>query len=77
LKKEAEDLGVEFELNANVQHLTSEQPHTIRLSAQDKGQKFDAVIACTGLASAELLKPLGIKIPLMAVHGYSISACST
>jgi D-amino-acid dehydrogenase len=74
LKKEAEDLGVEFELNANVQNLTPEQPHTIRISSQDKGQNFDAVVACTGLASTELLKPLGIKIPLMAVHGYSISA---
>ena len=74
LKKEAEDLGVEFELSANVQNLAPEQPHTIRLSAQDKGQKFDAVVACTGLASAALLKPLGVHIPLMAVHGYSISA---
>jgi D-amino-acid dehydrogenase len=74
LKKEAEDLGVEFELNAHVQNLLPDLPHTIRLSSQDKGKKFDAVVACTGLASAELLKSLGIKIPLMAVHGYSISA---
>lgn len=74
LKKEAEGLGVEFELNAQVQHLLPNDPHTIRLVAQYEGQKFDAVVACAGLASAELLKPLGIKIPLMAVHGYSISA---
>ncbi len=74
LKKEAEDLGVEFELNAHVQNLLPNQAHTIRLSQQDKGQKFDAIVACAGLASAALLKPLGIKIPLMAVHGYSISA---
>jgi len=74
LKKEAEHLGVEFELNALVQNLLPDKPHTIRLSEQDKGVKFDAVIACTGLASAQLLKPLGIKIPLVAIHGYSISA---
>ena len=29
---------------------------------------------CAGLASAALLKPLGLKIPMAAVYGYSISA---
>ena len=29
---------------------------------------------CAGLASAQLLKPLGLKIPMAAVYGYSISA---
>ncbi|OQC05471.1 MAG: D-amino acid dehydrogenase small subunit [Alphaproteobacteria bacterium ADurb.Bin100] len=29
---------------------------------------------CAGLASAALLRPLGLKLPLVAVHGYSVSA---
>ena len=29
---------------------------------------------CAGLASAQLLRPLGLKIPMAAVYGYSISA---
>lgn len=35
---------------------------------------FDAVVVCAGLDSAALLRPLGLKLPLVAVHGYSISA---
>ena len=29
---------------------------------------------CAGLASAQLLKPLGMNIPMAAVYGYSLSA---
>lgn len=32
------------------------------------------MVVCAGLASAALLRPLGIKIPMAAVYGYSISA---
>jgi len=31
-------------------------------------------VLCAGLDSARLLAPLGLRIPLIAVHGYSISA---
>jgi D-amino-acid dehydrogenase len=36
--------------------------------------EFDAVVMCAGLASARLLAPLGLKIPMTAVYGYSLSA---
>lgn len=74
LKKEAENLGVQFELNAQVQNLAPSQPLAIQLLGQSKQEMFDAIVVCTGLSSAQLLKPLGIHIPLMAIHGYSISA---
>jgi D-amino-acid dehydrogenase len=32
------------------------------------------VVVSAGLASAALTKPLGLRIPLVAVHGYAISA---
>jgi D-amino-acid dehydrogenase len=35
---------------------------------------FDAVVVCAALGSAALLRPLGLKLPLQAVHGYSITA---
>jgi D-amino-acid dehydrogenase len=35
---------------------------------------FDAVLVCAGVHSAALLRPLGLKLPLAAVYGYSISA---
>jgi D-amino-acid dehydrogenase len=35
---------------------------------------FDALVVCAGVASGQLLNPLGLKLPLMPVYGYSISA---
>lgn len=74
LKNESESRGVTFHFNADVLPLSPSQPQTIRASVHDSGTKFDAVVVCAGLASARLLRPLGLKVPLMAVYGYSISA---
>lgn len=78
LKKEAEALGVRFEFNATVYPLDPAQPTRIRaIQAEMEGPqegRFDAVLVCGGVESAALLAPLGMDIPLAAVHGYSISA---
>lgn len=74
LKSEAETLGVKFHFNTTVLPLSNAHPKTICTSEQDRGEKFDAVVVCAGLASAQLLRPLGLRIPLAAVHGYAISA---
>jgi D-amino-acid dehydrogenase len=37
-------------------------------------RRFDATVVCAGVDSVRLLRPLGLKIPLAAVHGYSVSA---
>ena len=74
LKGEAEALGVKFHFNTSVLPLSNAQPKTIRASEQDMGEKFDAVVVCAGIASAKLVRPLGLRIPLAAVHGYAISA---
>ena len=74
LKSEAETLGAKFHFNTPVQPLSNAQPKTIRTSEQDMGEKFDAVVVCAGLASAQIVRPLGLRIPLTAVHGYAISA---
>lgn len=74
LKSEAESMGVVFRFNSDVQPLSTVEPKIIRTSPQDKGEKFDAVVLCAGLASAQLIRPLGLRLPLAAVHGYTISA---
>ncbi len=74
LKGEAETLGVKFHFNTGVLPLSNAQPKTIRTSEHEMGEKFDAVVVCAGLASAQLLRPLGLRIPMTAVHGYAISA---
>jgi D-amino-acid dehydrogenase len=37
-------------------------------------ERFDAVVVAAALASARLLRPLGLKLPLQPVYGYSITA---
>jgi D-amino-acid dehydrogenase len=37
-------------------------------------ERFDAVVICAGMQSAPLLARIGIKLPLMAAHGWTLTA---
>ena len=77
LKTQAQRLGVQFEFNSTVAPLDPTAPSTLRIvsdMAQARQQRFDAVVVCGALESATLLRPVGLRLPLAAVHGYSISA---
>ena len=77
LKSEAQRLGVSFEFNSLVAPLDPAEPANLRIrteSSTPRQQRFNAVVVCGGLDSTVLLRPLGLKLPLAAVHGYSISA---
>ena len=77
LKSQAQRLGVTFEFNSLVAPLDPAAPANLRIrteAAAPRQQRFDAVVVCGGLDSTVLLRPLGLKLPLAAVHGYSISA---
>ena len=78
LKNECQRRGVAFEFGTTVSRV--ETGKGIRLHLQGAGpgdgtaRDFDAAVACAGLGSAQLLKPLGLKLPMAAVYGYSVSA---
>ena len=78
LKNQTQALGARFEFNCSVAPLDPAQPTLLRITqgsdAAPVTQRFDAVVVCGGLASAALLRPVGLRVPLAAVHGYSISA---
>jgi D-amino-acid dehydrogenase len=74
LKAEAQQLGVQFEFNRTVAHITPAPEATISIADESAPRHFDAVVVCAGLASATLLKPLGLRIPLATVYGYSVTA---
>ncbi len=74
LKDKARDLGVNFEFNTTVAQLNRAQTASVLIAGNNTPRQFDRVVMCAGLASATLLKPLGLKIPMTAVYGYSISA---
>lgn len=70
----AEQWGAKFEFNATVTGIVSTQPATLRLENETEPRRFDAIVLCAGVQSAALLAPLGIRLPLRPVYGYSISA---
>jgi D-amino-acid dehydrogenase len=74
LKKEAEARGARFEFNTSVSALDPSRPSRLAVAGEPHPREFDAVVMCAGLASAQLLRPLGMNIPMAAVYGYSVSA---
>ena len=74
LKQEAQRNGVRFEFNTLVAQLDRARPASFLIAGESVPRNFDRLVVCAGLDSAQLLKPLGLKIPMVAVYGYSISA---
>jgi D-amino-acid dehydrogenase len=74
LKAKAEALGVKFMFNQAVDQVNTAQTASLLIANERTPRTFDAVVLCAGLASAALLRPLGIHVPLAAVYGYSITA---
>lgn len=78
IRTEAQTLGVNFEFNSAVGPLDPAAPTTLPVwgleSREPARRTFDAVVVCGAVDSAELLRPLGLHIPLAPVYGYSISA---
>ena len=74
LKNEAQRMGVQFRFNTRVAHIDTSHGITLKTDAQTAVARFDAAVMCAGVSSAHLLQPLGLKIPLAAVYGYSLSA---
>ena len=75
-------LGVEFRFGTRVTSLRPGSPVVVEsqgngnaLPAQTSfPESFDAVVVCAGQASRSLFAPLGLQLPILPVHGYSITA---
>ncbi|MDP2988902.1 FAD-dependent oxidoreductase [Hydrogenophaga sp.] len=86
LRAQAQQSGCHFEFNTIVSRVEALTPAGFQLElvhtashpnndgAPARPQRFDAVVMCTGAASAGLLAPLGLKAPLQTVRGHSLSA---
>ena len=74
LKQQAEALGVRFSFNTTLLPLQRQRPTHLQIKGASAEMTFDAVLVCAGLAGPTLLQPLGIRLPLIAVHGYSVTA---
>jgi D-amino-acid dehydrogenase len=74
LKNAALAKGVTFAFNKTVERIDTSAGMRLHIADEATPQRFDAAVLCAGVDSARLLRPLGLKIPLAAVHGYSVSA---
>ncbi len=74
LRDAAETLGARFRFGTAVQPLDAAAPTTVRPLGTTPEERFDAVVVCAGVQSPALLAPLGLRIPLRPVYGYSVSA---
>jgi D-amino-acid dehydrogenase len=71
LKAEAERLGAEFRFRQTVQAIVPGTPPSVQVAGQ--ALAFDAVVVCTGPEAAELLVPLGLRLPVLPVWGYALT----
>lgn len=77
VKDAARAAGARFEFNTTVLPLDRAAPTTLQVQQGDaapRADTFDSVVVCGGLESAALLRPLGFRIRMAPVYGYSISA---
>ncbi|MDA7417482.1 D-amino acid dehydrogenase [Xenophilus arseniciresistens] len=74
LKREAEALGVQFFFDCDIAPLSAAAPRSLRLAGGSEDARYDAVVICAGVDSPALLRPLGVRVPVMPVYGYSITA---
>ena len=74
LKSEAQRIGVNFLFNTVVAQINHSNGAAVWVASETAPRHFDATVICAGIASAALLKPVGLSVPLAAVYGYSLSA---
>lgn len=68
--------NVQFMLGTQVTALRADAAcRPARISVQANGQAIEAdhVVLCAGTASADLLEPLGVRIPIYPLKGYSLT----
>ncbi len=71
LKGEAQRHGADFRFDTPVLRVAAGAQPAVVTAAGERA--FDALVLCSGVDSNALLKPLGLRLPLAAVYGYSLT----
>jgi D-amino-acid dehydrogenase len=78
LKDEAQRRGAAMRFGHDVLGLAPGRPARLRwrptAGGRDTEENFDAVIVCAGALANRLLAPLDLRLPMIPVHGYSVTA---
>lgn len=73
LKAQAQRLGVNFRFDTLVRALRPGLTPAILVN-DGAWQEHDALVVCAGVHATGLLAGAGLRLPLVAVHGYSVTA---
>ena len=73
LRQGTQGSGVHFAFNTRIDRIGT-TPVGVVVQGESDLRRFDAVVLCAGTASAALLPALGMRLPMAAVYGYSVSA---
>lgn len=73
LRQGTQGSGVHFAFNTRIDRIGT-GPVGVVVQGESDLRRFDAVVLCAGTASAALLPALGMRLPMAAVYGYSVSA---
>ena len=79
MRAEAQRLGAVFHFHRTVVGITPGAAPMVQHRASSgsgpvQDDTFDVVVVCAALGSTALLHPLGLRLPMLAVHGYSLTA---
>jgi D-amino-acid dehydrogenase len=73
LKSQAQRLGASFHFETDVLSVKAGRQPALTL-ANGEVTEFDGVVISAGVQSNNLLSGIGLRLPLAAVHGYSVTA---
>jgi D-amino-acid dehydrogenase len=73
LKAQAQRLGASFRFDTPVLSVRAGQQPGLEFAGA-ASQTFGAVVVCAGVQANRVLAGVGVRLPLAAVHGYSVTA---
>ncbi|MGO1246800.1 MAG: D-amino acid dehydrogenase [Oceanisphaera sp.] len=73
LMKKCQDAGVEFKFNTDIHSLVQDGDRIRGAQTSNGFEGADQVLVCLGSYSPFLLHPLGIKLPVYPIKGYSLT----
>lgn len=73
LQKRAEALGVQFRFGVDIRRLRQEGNRIVAVETAEGEIRSDIFVAALGSFTPALLKPLGLRLPVYPVKGYSIT----
>lgn len=74
LRTEAQKYGVQFHFGTEVTEIAAQSHPSLVLRGSTDPLAFDGIAVCTGEPNGWLNKRMKIRLPMAAVHGYSVSA---